>query len=151
MISWTDNLSVGIKEIDDQHKKFLELVNQLHDAVVAKKSHEVESKIIDSLIEYAFYHFTLEERYLDRSNYPHTEQHKKEHEEFVDKIIKFRKEHEKGKLAFTIKMINFMNNWWINHVLNSDKKYEPYIAGINIRNESSVKKISKNVNVEYIN
>ena len=38
MISWTENLSVGIKEIDDQHKKFLELVNKLHTAVKEKKS-----------------------------------------------------------------------------------------------------------------
>ncbi len=143
MISWTENLSVNIKEIDDQHKRFLELVNKLHTAVKAKKSREVEGEIIDSLIEYAFFHFTLEERYLDRSNYPHTEEHKKEHEEFVDKIIKLKKDHEKNKLSLTIEMINFMNNWWISHVRNSDKKYEPYLVGIDVKTESSGKKYPK--------
>lgn len=143
MIPWTDNLSVNIKEIDNQHKKFLELVNELHNAVIAKKSHLVESKIIDSLIEYAFYHFTLEERYLDRSNYPYTEKHKKEHEEFVDKIIKLKKEHDKNKLSFTIKMINFMNNWWVDHVLNSDKKYEPYLIGVDVKKEITGKNVLK--------
>ena len=143
MIPWTENLSVGIKEIDNQHKKFLELVNKLHTAVKEKKSREVEGKIIDGLIEYAFYHFTLEERYLDRSNYPHTEQHKKEHEEFVDKIIKMKKNHEKNKLSVTVEMINFMNNWWINHVWNSDKKYEPYLVGVDLKKESAGKKYPK--------
>lgn len=138
MILWKDNLSVKIKEIDDQHKKFLELVNNLHAAVKEKKTREVEGKIIDSLIEYAFYHFTLEERYLDRSNYPYTEQHKKEHEEFVDKIIQLKKDHEKNKLSLTVDMINFLNNWWINHVKNSDKKYEPYLVGIDIKKDSAV-------------
>lgn len=142
MISWTENLSVGIKEIDNQHKKFLELVNKLHTAV-KEKSREVEGKIIDGLIEYAFYHFTLEERYLDRSNYPHTEQHKKEHEEFVDKIIMMKKNHEKNKLSVTVEMINFMNNWWINHVWNSDKKYEPYLVGVDLKKESAGKKYPK--------
>ena len=138
MILWKDNLSVKIKEIDDQHKKFLELVNNLHAAVKEKKTREVEGKIIDSLIEYAFYHFTLEERYLDRSNYPYTEQHKKEHEEFVDKIIQLKKDHEKNKLSLTVDMINFLNNWWINHVKNSDKKYEPYLVGIDIKKDSGI-------------
>ena len=138
MILWKDNLSFKIKEIYDQHKKFLELVNNLHAAVKEKKTREVEGKIIDSLIEYAFYHFTLEERYLDRSNYPYTEQHKKEHEEFVDKIIQLKKDHEKNKLSLTVDMINFLNNWWINHVKNSDKKYEPYLVGIDIKKDSAV-------------
>ena len=85
----------------------------------------------------------MEERYLDRSNYPHTEQHKKEHEEFVDKIIKLKKNHEKNKLSVTVEMINFMNNWWINHVWNSDKKYEPYLVGVDIKKESAGKKYPK--------
>lgn len=127
MVQWSDNLALNIDDIDQQHMKFLEIVNELLVAMRNKKSKEVQSEIIDQLISYAFYHFTKEERYLDESNYPEIKQHKLEHEKFVDKIIKFKKDYDDSKITLSIDMINFMNNWWVNHIKVSDRKYLPYV------------------------
>ena len=126
-IMWSDSLSLNIEELDKQHRKFLEIVNDLLDAMKENKAKTFQSEIIDQLISYAFYHFSKEERYLSKSSYPHIDQHKKEHEAFVDKIIKFKKDYDAHKITLTLEMINFMNNWWINHIKVSDRKYLPYL------------------------
>ena len=127
MIKWSNNLNIGVKEIDDQHLAFISLVNELLEAMKNGKSKEVKGKILDKLIEYAFYHFTKEERILAKYNYPEIEQHKKEHEAFVDKLMKFQSDLNANKLTLTFEMIKFMNNWWLNHIRISDKKYQPYL------------------------
>jgi len=126
-IQWSDNLALNIEDIDKQHMKFLEIVNELLSAMKNKKSKEIQSEIIDQLISYAFYHFSKEERYLKKSKYPGINQHKNEHEKFVDKIIKFKKDYDENRITLSIDMINFMNNWWINHIRVSDRKYLPYV------------------------
>jgi len=132
MLKWSNTLSLDIDEIDQQHMKFLDIVNDLLAAMKEKKSHKIQSEIIDKLISYAFYHFSKEERYLSKSNYPGTEQHKLEHEAFVDKIIKFKNDYDNKKITLSIEMIQFMNNWWINHIKVSDKKYLPYVKNITL-------------------
>ncbi len=69
-IKWTESLNLDIEDIDKQHMKFLEIVNELLIAMEEKRSREVLSKIIDELISYAFYHFSKEERYFNKANYP---------------------------------------------------------------------------------
>lgn len=127
MIKWNDNLNVGVKEIDEQHLAFIGLVNELLEAMKNGKSKEVKGKILDKLIGYAFYHFTKEERILAKLHYPELEQHKKEHEAFVDKLIKFQEDLKADKFTLTFEMIKFMNNWWLSHIRKSDKKYQPYL------------------------
>lgn len=126
-IKWSESLNLGIKEVDDQHRKFLELVNQLCTAMKEKKAQTVQSEIIDKLLCYAFYHFTKEERLLNKSNYPGLRPHMREHEAFVDKISQFKQDFDNNKITLSIDMIQFMRNWWVNHIKVSDRKYMPYI------------------------
>ena len=127
MIEWSESLMLGIDDIDKQHMKFLDIINDLLLAIKEKKSKEKQGEIIDKLISYAFYHFSKEERYLKEYKYPDTRNHQKEHEAFVDKLIQFKKDYDNQKITLSIDMINFMNNWWINHIKISDKKYQKYL------------------------
>lgn len=127
MIKWYESLSVGVKEIDEQHMSFIKMVNELLNAMQQGKSKEIKGKILDKLIEYAFYHFTKEERLMEAAGYPDLEEHKKEHEAFVDKLVEFQKAYSENKNSLTSEMVSFMNNWWLTHIRVSDKKYEPYL------------------------
>ncbi|MCW8850185.1 MAG: bacteriohemerythrin [Melioribacteraceae bacterium] len=131
-IEWTEKLNLDIEDIDQQHMKFLEIVNDLLAAISEKRSKQVLSKIIDELISYAFYHFSKEERYFNKANYPDASQHEKEHEAFIDKVTKFQKDFNENKITLSIDMINFMSNWWINHIKISDRKYLPYVQKISL-------------------
>ena len=138
-VAWSGSLSLDIPDIDKQHMKFLDIVNELLLAMEENKTKEKQSKIIDELINYAFYHFSKEERYFNKANYPFAVQHEKEHEEFIDKVIGFKNDLDQNKLTLTIEMINFMNNWWTNHIRVSDKKYLPYVKKHLAKGNSKVK------------
>lgn len=126
-IEWTEDLNLNIKEIDTQHMKFLDIMNDLLKAMEEKRAHEIQAKIIDELLGYAFYHFTKEERYFQKTNYPGAKSHAKEHEIFVDKIIQFKEDFENKKITLSLNMINFMRNWWMTHIKVTDREYLPYI------------------------
>lgn len=106
---------------------FLVMVNVLYDAMEDGKSKLIQSDIIEKLIGYALSHFTNEERILKNSKYPFINEHKQEHEAFVDKIGQFKKDFNAKNMALSIEMIEFMSRWWINHIKVSDRKYMPYL------------------------
>jgi len=125
-INWDDSFSVNVKEIDAQHKKLVNMLNELYDAMRQGKGKEILGKTISGLIEYTDVHFKTEEKYFDKFGYPETEQHKKEHSDFVQKVLDFKKDFESGKLTLTVKVMNFLKEWLQNHIKGSDKKYSAF-------------------------
>ena len=128
-IDWDKkNYSVGVDEIDDQHKQLVNLINELHSAMMARKAKEVLGEVIDELIEYTSYHFETEEKYFDKFGYSETEEHKKIHKNFVNEVLNFQKDVQKNKLFVSSKILNFLKDWLLNHIKVTDKKYAPFMA-----------------------
>ncbi|HPY60642.1 MAG: hemerythrin family protein [Methanomicrobiales archaeon] len=122
-IKWTDSLSVGVAEIDEQHKNLINLINSLHDAMLKRQGKEVLADILDKLAAYTVYHFSTEEKFMEQCNYQGLYYHKKEHEKFVDKIDSFIRDYQADKLGLTIELMAFLKDWISNHILVTDKKY----------------------------
>jgi hemerythrin len=127
IISWSDALSVNIKEIDSQHQRLIEFVNRLHDSMKAGKGNAVLGPILSDLIKYTEFHFSTEEKYFQKYVYPEYLQHKKQHDELTQKAKDLKASFEKGKLNISIEVMNFLKEWLQNHILGSDKKYAPFL------------------------
>jgi hemerythrin len=120
---WKDFYSVSVIEIDNQHKVITEMLNELYDSFI-KKEHEIKlGEILSRLSDYAVYHFETEEKYFSQFRYGKRIAHIREHNDFTDKIKAFRKEFDKNSTALTYKLINFLREWLMNHILVSDKEY----------------------------
>lgn len=127
MVSWDDNFSVGVKELNDQHKKLIDLLNNLHDAMRVGKGKEILSTILKNLIDYTQVHFSAEEKYLVKYGYPDYAKHKTEHVQLVNKVLTFQKDFEKGNIMLSMEVVNFLKDWLSNHILIADKKYGPFL------------------------
>lgn len=123
LITWTDSFSVKVVEIDAQHKKLVEMINKLYDAMKVGKSKDVMEEILSNLISYTATHFKAEEKYFDLYNYPEKEVHKAEHKKFVETVTKFKKDFDSGNATISIEVIGFLREWLTNHINGSDKKY----------------------------
>ncbi len=123
IVEWSDSLSVKVREIDLQHKKLVQLVNDLHEAMLKKETKNVLGSIIQELANYTVEHFATEEKYFDKFGYPETEQHKKEHKEFVQQVVDFQKGFESGKILLSMKIMKFLKDWLVNHIMGTDHKY----------------------------
>jgi len=129
LMSWSDNLSVNIKEIDEQHKKLVGMVNDLHDAMKMGKGNDVTGKILTGLIQYVGTHFATEERLMKTHNYPDFVKHKAEHNNLTKKAIELQKQHQEGKSVLTIELMSFLKDWLSNHIMGRDKAYSPFFNG----------------------
>jgi hemerythrin len=129
LLNWTENYSVKIKEIDTQHKKLVDIINNLHDSMKAGKSKEVLGKILEELINYTGYHFKTEEDLFDKYGYPEKNTHKRQHGDLVDQVLKFKANFDNGKSVVSIDIMNFLRDWLTQHIAGSDKKYSSYLNG----------------------
>ncbi|GFK93861.1 Bacteriohemerythrin [Fundidesulfovibrio magnetotacticus] len=127
MLAWNDRLAVNIKEIDDQHKKLVDMINKLHDAMKGGKADAVVLGIVDEMKKYAASHFATEERHMKAHAYPEFAAHKAEHDKFVAKVLQVEADCKSGKCAMSMDILNFLSNWLVNHIKGTDKKYGPYL------------------------
>ena len=123
LINWTDDWSVGIAEIDEQHKKLIDMINDLHAATLKGKGKDAVGPILSGLAGYAVEHFACEEGYFDRFNYADSLSHKLEHKKFIDKLARFQEDAERGKAMLSLNIMNFLEEWIKDHIRVSDKGY----------------------------
>lgn len=123
IMKWSDDLSVQVAEIDQQHHRLVDLINKLHDAMLAKQGKQIVSEIIDELAAYTVYHFQAEEKYMQQFKYPHYLAHKKEHGGFVQEVEKFQKDFDSGKLGLSLEIMTFLRDWVTKHIKGTDKQY----------------------------
>lgn len=127
LITWNNNYSLGINEIDSQHRELVRIINTLHDAMSKGSAKNVLGDIIKKLINYTTSHFKTEEKYFDQFHYPKTLQHKKEHQEFVAKMVNFQNDFDSGKLTLSLEVMTFLKNWLTEHIKGKDAEYVPFL------------------------
>lgn len=124
-ISWMDEYSVNIKLIDDQHKHFLGIMDEVYDAFSAINSATIMGHVIEELVEYTNIHFSTEEKYFDEFNCDNIEKeaHKMRHREFTEKVLELKGKYEGGQTDLVAETIDMLENWLIQHIMTYDKKY----------------------------
>ncbi|OGQ78630.1 MAG: hemerythrin [Deltaproteobacteria bacterium RIFOXYA12_FULL_58_15] len=127
IIGWQDAFSVGIEEIDAQHRKLIDIINNLHEAMRDKKAKGILGDIVNEMADYATLHFATEEKYLVAFGYPEIVVHESEHNAFTKKVADLRERLAQGTLVLSLEVITFLRDWLTNHILSSDKKYAPFL------------------------
>lgn len=127
---WTQDMSVHNDVIDAQHKELFEKINELLEAIITNDCDTIVDDMVNFFEKYMNGHLTYEEAYLREMNYPHIEEHHKQHEVFTQKYNDLKqelteKDVDKNKIVFDIE--NFMGSWLTSHILIEDQKYAKYL------------------------
>jgi hemerythrin len=122
-INWDPSFSLHIAIIDEQHKKFVETINLLYEAIQNNAPPDRIDAVFYRLNEYATYHFMTEEKYFDEFGYPDAQIHKDEHQKFKEKIIIFQQDIKTNNKAVPMDLVDFLESWLENHLITMDKKY----------------------------
>jgi len=135
-LQWHDSFNVGVKSVDNQHKKLFFLINELIVQTEADQQKELVKKVLAELVEYTKYHFSTEEK-LYRVH-PGYKQHQAVHQDFVDKITGFSAAFESGNTDFKPAIVGFLVDWIKKHVLDMDKVYFQKLGYAENGNTSSI-------------
>jgi len=127
LMKWSSELSVNISEIDNQHKKLVDLINALHAAMISGKGKDVLEAIFSELIEYTKTHFSFEENLMGRHNYSDITSHKLAHKQLTEKVLGFYNDYKTGKIGLPVLIFSFLKDWLITHIAGTDKKYAPFL------------------------
>jgi hemerythrin len=128
LIEWSPNLSVGVDEMDQQHRKLISLVNQFHDALKAGKGDDASKGILVQLVQYTHTHFAAEEQLQARYGYPEFAAHKKLHAELLAQVNQMVDKIKAGKMVSAVSIANFLKDWLTKHILGADKLYGQFIT-----------------------
>lgn len=129
-ISWKRSFNLGIQVIDDQHKKLIDIINELYEAQKLGTSQLIINEVISKLEEYTKYHFDMEEEMQHANKYPEISNHKKEHQEFIDKLTLLKRDARNNNLLLSLKTVDYLKDWTINHILGSDKDFGDYLRNV---------------------
>ena len=123
MFKQNDKHKVNISIIDEDYKKFINIINK---AVVAKQQSNSSEKVKDVLKEmtmYALSHFSTEEAYMIEFNYPEYQHHKEEHHVFTIRTIAYLDRAINGDYRIAGEILGYLQQWLARHIQVTDRKY----------------------------
>lgn len=128
IITWSKDFSVGVQELDEQHKKLIEIINNLFILYAEKKFSTTDvTPVFQSLKNYSDEHFSTEEHYFNLYGYPKKDEHVEQHNLHRKKIAELETGYNKVNNEKTLfALADFLNQWWIWHINHVDKEYTKY-------------------------
>jgi hemerythrin len=131
-IEWETRHAIGIRLIDEQHQKLIDITNQLFEGcLLGNETAARHFKIaIRKAVDYARHHFVTEEILMETIKYPGIEQHKREHAEFIKEILRRIRDFEEKKPFVPNSYVRYLRDWFMTHIVFHDKKYMEYITGL---------------------
>ena len=133
LFEWKDSYSVGIKKVDEQHKRIVGYLNDLYESMRAGKGQETLGTVLKDLVEYTKTHFATEESLMKLYKFPNFEEHKKKHEKMTEHVLKLNRKFVSGDLSSPIQITNFLKGWLAKHILETDKLYGPFLNDKGVR------------------
>lgn len=126
LIQWEDRLSVGVEQIDNDHKLIIRMINKAYDS--SKVDHETLQELINDMRTYALNHFATETSLMKKYGYPETDRHLRQHKDFVMRaVVTSSLDATKDWSLDAVKVFQYLSDWVDNHILVEDKKLGRYL------------------------
>jgi len=146
LLSWQPEHNIGIEEADRQHRKMLDMMNEVHILSAQKHSSQSISQALEVLISYTEVHFDWEERFFDGYQYPKSEEHKEHHASLIAELRTHQRNIALGDQKAIDDELSHLNDWLLEHIKHGDRDYANYLTN----NESYQNSIAPSSNVVSI-
>jgi hemerythrin-like metal-binding protein len=127
LIKWRESYETGIRSMDTQHQKLIELINRLYKAIRKEESGELIEDVLNEMTKYAEMHLQKEEAILEANSYPDITNHIALHQSYLDKLNELMTESRKEEGLAVKDTYSFLRQWWMGHIVTEDKKYGEFL------------------------
>jgi hemerythrin-like metal-binding protein len=130
---WNDSYLTGVERIDAQHKVLVNTLNDANARLSGTITRELLEQITRDLLSYAIYHFETEEALMQEFDYAGLSaadevKHREEHRSFSQQVVSLREGLRDGRLVTREDLLSFLNQWLVNHILNTDKRLGAFLT-----------------------
>lgn len=132
LLLWDDSYATGVAEIDEQHMILVHTLNEASVKLAGDAGIEQLEQITQDLLAYALYHFETEEALMQEYGYEEgaprdASIHLEQHRSFSAKVVAVRDSIKAGNPIAPADLLAFLNQWLVNHILNTDKRLGTYL------------------------
>lgn len=128
-IEWDESFELNIPEIDEQHRRWVDIINELHDSLMFHGGvHNLTDRILNEMIDYGRFHFAFEEEFLKKIGYPELVIHRSMHNAFMRDLINKLQQERGGGLVLNTEVMKVLTGWLQSHIQVEDRKYSEYAA-----------------------
>ena len=132
LIEWDDSqFSVLVDDMDEQHKKWINLINLLHASLLGEGEKVEPAEVLAEMLAYAQFHFKEEEHLMRNINYPEYIEHKRTHDTFIARLDKVKKDIEDGNIILGTQLMSILKNWLEDHIVTMDRHYGEFANNTN--------------------
>ncbi len=126
-MKWESRLTVGVKQFDDHHKELIRIIAELRDSKNSGENHVYLKNLLFELLSYTKYHFTAEERLMEKFNYQQINEHRLEHKKLTEQVEQFLEKYSTGAADLDEQLFDFLKKWLFEHILDTDKKLGEFL------------------------
>jgi len=130
LFPWRPEYSVGIEEIDGQHKLLVTLINDLQEAMYEGRGRDALVEILNDLVRYTETHFAFEESLLKKGGITKFVEHQAEHKKLAGQVYELRDQLRSQKIVLTTAVMRFLKNWLADHIMQHDQAYAQEFKGV---------------------
>jgi hemerythrin len=128
LIVWTDQLSIEVKLLDNDHKKLVLLINQLYDGLMTGRAKPALERVFKDLVSYTRVHHAHEEQLLVETGFQGSAMHKQEHEYTIERAVELQMRFKSSEgLANELEVVNQLRDWLSRHIQGSDKEFVAHL------------------------
>lgn len=122
LIQWKDEYSLGVEDIDHEHRELIDLVREVFDCIASGHAREWTEALMGDLYAAISGHFALEEDIMRRSGYPEYDAHKADHEHLLDVLLELIDAVAGGAPMDEERLGNEVNEWFARHFRTFDAR-----------------------------
>ena len=127
-INWDESLSVGVEQIDADHRRLVDLFNLLSEAVAQQEAPLYIDALLEELVSFTEAHFRYEERLMLKHGYDGLDDHKDEHLDLVDSVRDLQRQFHEARHQLTEDNVSYLEGWLTGHIVGQDMRMGYFLS-----------------------
>jgi hemerythrin len=127
LFSWREGLRIGVSRLDEQHQRLVDLLNRMHEAIVAQRPLEEVQALAAELTLHTRLHFLYEEMIMEGAEYPLLSDHRFRHAEFTEGLLRLQKRLKLDVRKQFREIVRYELEWISAHLEESDEAFAAWL------------------------
>lgn len=130
---WKSDYSVGIKQLDEQHREIVTHLNNLYDTMKKGKGRDTLDNVLNGLVQYTKKHFSKEESLMRLYKFPGYDEHIQKHKKMAERVVQLKQKFDTGEISSPVQITNFLKEWLSKHIMGTDRAYGAFLNERGVR------------------